>query len=129
MVNDVDRDRNAVYVLTDADSHKDVAAAASWARAAVTQGALTCTKCTSAGSSIPASAMACCTAAATRSTWARRPTCSGGRTGEKATPMASRFCPATGAVARSEEHTSELQSLMRISYAAFCLKKKKASTP
>src|SRR3546814_10812252 len=30
-----------------------------------------------------------------------------------------------GAV-RSEEHTSELQSLMRISYAVFCLKKKKA---
>src|SRR3546814_6197768 len=27
---------------------------------------------------------------------------------------------------RSEEHTSELQSLMRISYAVFCLKKKKA---
>src|SRR3546814_1587936 len=30
-----------------------------------------------------------------------------------------------GAVGRSEEHTSELQSLMRISYAVFCLKKKK----
>src|SRR3546814_5218615 len=29
------------------------------------------------------------------------------------------------AVLRSEEHTSELQSLMRISYAVFCLKKKK----
>src|SRR3546814_2687484 len=29
---------------------------------------------------------------------------------------------------RSEEHTSELQSLMRISYAVFCLKKKKAPT-
>src|SRR3546814_6196288 len=29
--------------------------------------------------------------------------------------------------ARSEEHTSELQSLMRISYAVFCLKKKKNS--
>src|SRR3546814_8365126 len=29
---------------------------------------------------------------------------------------------------RSEEHTSELQSLMRISYAVFCLKKKKQST-
>src|SRR3546814_9385033 len=29
---------------------------------------------------------------------------------------------------RSEEHTSELQSLMRISYAVFCLKKKKSST-
>src|SRR3546814_9720153 len=28
-------------------------------------------------------------------------------------------------VAKSEEHTSELQSLMRISYAVFCLKKKK----
>src|SRR3546814_3866982 len=30
---------------------------------------------------------------------------------------------------RSEEHTSELQSLMRTSYAVFCLKKKKTSTP
>src|SRR3546814_10712362 len=29
--------------------------------------------------------------------------------------------------ARSEEHTSELQSLMRISYAVFCLKKKKTN--
>src|SRR3546814_4257066 len=29
---------------------------------------------------------------------------------------------------RSEEHTSELQSLMRISYAVFCLKKKKKHT-
>src|SRR3546814_6107287 len=31
----------------------------------------------------------------------------------------------TGDYVRSEEHTSELQSLMRISYAVFCLKKKK----
>src|SRR3546814_7004340 len=31
------------------------------------------------------------------------------------------------AAARSEEHTSELQSLMRISYAVFCLKKKKTT--
>src|SRR3546814_10176174 len=30
---------------------------------------------------------------------------------------------------RSEEHTSELQSLMRISYAVFCLKKKNTQTP
>src|SRR3546814_6734805 len=30
---------------------------------------------------------------------------------------------------RSEEHTSELQSLMRISYAVFCLKKKKPTKP
>src|SRR3546814_5021783 len=31
-------------------------------------------------------------------------------------------------VLRSEEHTSELQSLMRISYAVFCLKKKRSIT-
>src|SRR3546814_2085807 len=31
---------------------------------------------------------------------------------------------AQGTIKRSEEHTSELQSLMRISYAVFCLKKK-----
>src|SRR3546814_3514443 len=33
----------------------------------------------------------------------------------------------SGLVMRSEEHTSELQSLMRISYAVFCLTKKKQS--
>src|SRR3546814_3029059 len=39
------------------------------------------------------------------------------------------ICIGQGArwVFRSEEHTSELQSLMRISYAVFCLKKKKPS--
>src|SRR3546814_3067129 len=38
--------------------------------------------------------------------------------------------PACGppSASRSEEHTSELQSLMRISYAVFCLKKKKNIT-
>src|SRR3546814_5962647 len=35
------------------------------------------------------------------------------------------FVVAQPNVERSEEHTSELQSLMRISYAVFCLKKKK----
>src|SRR3546814_8143986 len=44
-------------------------------------------------------------------------------------PMGSGFIPASpnlhGFGRRSEEHTSELQSLMRISYAVFCLKKKK----
>src|SRR3546814_10756733 len=34
-------------------------------------------------------------------------------------------CRIGGSRPRSEEHTSELQSLMRISYAVFCLKKKK----
>src|SRR3546814_20450110 len=34
------------------------------------------------------------------------------------------FLPGHDMVPRSEEHTSELQSLMRISYAVFCLKKK-----
>src|SRR3546814_10251865 len=36
-----------------------------------------------------------------------------------------RFCFCTRQPERSEEHTSELQSLMRISYAVFCVKKKK----
>src|SRR3546814_5381883 len=36
--------------------------------------------------------------------------------------------PANTSAWRSEEHTSELQSLMRISYAVFCLKKKKNTT-
>src|SRR3546814_5942679 len=39
--------------------------------------------------------------------------------------MASTFSGAADMARRSEEHTSELQSLMRISYAVFCLKKKK----
>src|SRR3546814_4175742 len=38
-------------------------------------------------------------------------------------PYSDRPCPDRHA--RSEEHTSELQSLMRTSYAVFCLKKKK----
>src|SRR3546814_15651801 len=43
------------------------------------------------------------------------------------TPSAARGHrpPSPGCRQRSEEHTSELQSLMRISYAVFCLKKKK----
>src|SRR3546814_8340916 len=41
-------------------------------------------------------------------------------------PDAKRYCrdESVGLFERSEEHTSELQSLMRISYAVFCLKKK-----
>src|SRR3546814_1740027 len=40
-------------------------------------------------------------------------------------PAAMRYLASIG---RSEEHTSELQSLMRISYAVFCLKKKTNNT-
>src|SRR3546814_2099538 len=46
-------------------------------------------------------------------------------------PLPCRECgkqPCECAKERSEEHTSELQSLMRISYAVFCLKKKKKIT-
>src|SRR3546814_10900449 len=45
-------------------------------------------------------------------------------------PATGRGCAGRSARARSrsEEHTSELQSLMRISYAVFCLKKKKKNT-
>src|SRR3546814_3387956 len=39
------------------------------------------------------------------------------------------FIHISGYQTRSEEHTSELQSLMRISYAVFCLKKKKTNIP
>src|SRR3546814_18567851 len=47
--------------------------------------------------------------------------------GERRTGRHSRIDrpAATQPAVRSEEHTSELQSLMRISYAVFCLKKKK----
>src|SRR3546814_2993918 len=40
---------------------------------------------------------------------------------------AAQIAMQAAALERSEEHTSELQSLMRISYAVFCLKKKKKS--
>src|SRR3546814_5490884 len=39
-------------------------------------------------------------------------------------PQSSTRSGGSGGASRSEEHTSELQSLMRISYAVFCLKKK-----
>src|SRR3546814_3112159 len=39
--------------------------------------------------------------------------------------LVDRIGPKRSGAIRSEEHTSELQSLMRISYAVFCLKKKK----
>src|SRR3546814_10621129 len=43
-------------------------------------------------------------------------------------PAGVQFADRSGGVRRSEEHTSELQSLMRISYAVFCLKKKTTNT-
>src|SRR3546814_7398682 len=48
-----------------------------------------------------------------------------GADGIAGTPLWLRAEPGEDAAMRSEEHTSELQSLMRISYAVFCLKKKK----
>src|SRR3546814_5316778 len=47
------------------------------------------------------------------------------RCGRNVTVPSARTCCCSD---RSEEHTSELQSLMRISYAVFCLKKKKKQT-
>src|SRR3546814_2428794 len=44
---------------------------------------------------------------------------------QSATSRPSQPLEAATPMVRSEEHTSELQSLMRISYAVFCLKKKK----
>src|SRR3546814_1657767 len=45
----------------------------------------------------------------------------------RARPRDDRLAQPGCVVRRSEEHTSELQSLMRISYAVFCLKKKKSN--
>src|SRR3546814_8064248 len=47
------------------------------------------------------------------------------RGAELVTPVSGWAYPSGPVAARSEEHPSELQSLMRISYAVFCLKKKK----
>src|SRR3546814_8189434 len=44
-------------------------------------------------------------------------------------PDRDRFVLSAGHASRSEEHTSELQSLMRISYAVFCLKNNTSETP
>src|SRR3546814_3415823 len=49
--------------------------------------------------------------------------------GEARSDRADDRQPALVAGGRSEEHTSELQSLMRISYAVFCLKKKNIKLP
>src|SRR3546814_4503552 len=55
----------------------------------------------------------------------RWPSGSGSSIAGMVSPRLAVLTPAGGGGAvRSEEHTSELQSLMRISYAAFCLKKK-----
>src|SRR3546814_4941140 len=48
--------------------------------------------------------------------------------GRRRQPAQPRRDPAFGRALRSEEHTSELESLMRISYAVFCLKKKTINT-
>src|SRR3546814_5523076 len=59
----------------------------------------------------------------------RRPLLVKGEPGTGKTVLAHEIAQAVGAPLiewnRSEEHTSELQSLMRISYAVFCLNKKK----
>src|SRR3546814_9508428 len=73
--------------------------------------------------------------AVTRSSGSAARSDSGGRCvpGPSPTRGVMRSCsissmPGFSACRRSEEHTSELQSLMRISYAVFCLKKKKQHT-
>src|SRR3546814_5176910 len=52
----------------------------------------------------------------------------GGPLHSKGVLILSAYLASNFAIERSEEHTSELQSLMRISYAVFCLKKKKKIT-
>src|SRR3546814_4280506 len=63
--------------------------------------------------------------------WQFEPTVHDGRAVAVRSPMSVRMVARPvgedGFEVRSEEHTSELQSLMRISYAVFCLKKKKTT--
>src|SRR3546814_6787323 len=65
--------------------------------------------------------------------WARRRAQLPVDDGERSRSRRREHLPGRGArqsrylLCRSEEHTSELQSLMRISYAVFCLKKKKSN--
>src|SRR3546814_6045011 len=66
-----------------------------------------------------------CGSAEASTAWTYRcsaPACSGARS------ITDSRVATISTVLRSEEHTSELQSLMRISYAVFCLKKKKKKT-
>src|SRR3546814_3730247 len=66
------------------------------------------------------------TTSRTRPTGGRRSRLPRPRRSRQAALRRSSFRPASPSPCRrSEEHTSELQSLMRISYAVFCLKKKK----
>src|SRR3546814_6930981 len=58
----------------------------------------------------------------------RRGRCPGHYPGHLSNMAAPYPCRPAEAACRSEEHTSELQSLMRISYAVFCLKKKNIYT-
>src|SRR3546814_5396073 len=57
--------------------------------------------------------------------WLHRPTFDVGRIGQNSMELIGGIAGPRAPSLRSEEHTSELQSLMRISYAVFCLKKKK----
>src|SRR3546814_1488211 len=74
----------------------------------------------------PASAGAHADAAVDRAAAAGLPRPGSGRGGGAAVEVKDlAFFVLAASAVRSEEHTSELQSLMRISYAVFCLKKKK----
>src|SRR3546814_6062234 len=64
----------------------------------------------------------CACATPCRTSRCQVPVAASGRKAVRDTPKPERRPPS--ASLRSEEHTSELQSLMRISYAVFCLKKK-----
>src|SRR3546814_3164032 len=57
-----------------------------------------------------------------------QPVARGGQPEDIANAVAYLASEDSSFMTRSEEHTSELQSLMRISYAVFCLKKKKINT-
>src|SRR3546814_7835476 len=99
--------------------------ASNWSAAAASAAGSSSSAKSSAGASSAGSSTVGASAGASGSA-ARSTTLPSGATILVSSRMLSAPLPASSAdSARSEEHTSELQSLMRISYAVFCLQKKK----
>src|SRR3546814_5419384 len=86
--------------------------------------AVTTTASSSVGESAGCGAAACALSACASASWAKAGACASSAAMIAAASGAWRWCHRPCGV-RSEEHTSELQSLMRNPYAVFCLKKKK----
>src|SRR3546814_986365 len=113
--------QKTAYEMRISDWSSDVCSSDLWPSRATAVGS------TSTSPRHPTGAPSCSSTSSTpvaTSTRTRAASSSRSRSRTRTTTAAS-SPPVATATSRSEEHTSELQSLMRISYAVFCLKKKK----